>query len=48
MDQDLQSSPEDEGPYFISLHSRLSEVISTSNEIGIYWGLTFLAHDFPP
>lgn len=48
MNEYLQPSPEDEGSDFISLHSGLCEVVSTPNEIGLYWGFTFLAHGFPP
>ena len=48
MNEDLQSSPEDESPYFISLHSGLGKVVGTSNETGLYWDFTFLAHGFPP
>ena len=36
MNEDLQPSPEDESPDFISLHSGLCEVVSTPNEIGLY------------
>ena len=48
MNEDLQPSPEDESPYFISLHSGLGKVMGTSNETGLYCGFTFLAHGFPP
>ena len=36
VNEDLQSSPENESPYFISLHSGLCKVVSTSNETGLY------------
>ena len=48
MNEDLQSSPENESPYFIGFHPGLCEVVRTSNEAGLYCGFTFLAHDFPP